>query len=198
MQESRVISRVEEKRVFVKGEGFVNQVTPIEFTAYQSRWGWHPVSYEDFQILKAIHKRYWETYRQACHWARWYRKEPQNRVLREREYSVPHSRQEPRHPVGWKVIGPWAEPEIDPLFIDKEGECGFYTKTEDGWGRGHYVPFRPLLGRPFPARWELRQGGNIVVDFQRVRKPVEDPEQLAPLDMAPYRAVWDAMTAEAV
>lgn len=35
-------------------------------TVYQSRWGWHPCSFEEFQQLKAMHKDVWELF-YACY-----------------------------------------------------------------------------------------------------------------------------------
>lgn len=41
---------------------------------YQSRWGYHPVSYETFLKLKELHKWYHMTLRHLGCWVRWNRK----------------------------------------------------------------------------------------------------------------------------
>ncbi|MCK5610051.1 hypothetical protein KAR91_49720 [Candidatus Pacearchaeota archaeon] len=84
---------------------------------FQSRWGNHPVSHEDFLILKAIHKRYWKSLRQAYIWMRWQRK-------------MDHNRQGP-------------EPKVDKLFIDTSKGWSFYAETKDGGSRCHSCLFRP-------------------------------------------------------
>lgn len=48
-------------------------------TAHQSRWGWHPVSYDDFIVLRRLHKRYWKAVHNAYRWARWTAKAERNR-----------------------------------------------------------------------------------------------------------------------
>lgn len=201
MQETRLVQTTETHRMLVTGKGYQDVKRAIEFTAYRSRWGWHPISLEDFRILRAVYKRYWETLRAAYQWARWFRKEPQNRVISEKLYheSGPNA----GSPRGRFIVGEWEEPTVDPLFIEKlgpgKGSFEFYTPRPCGFSRGHILPFRPLFGAPAP-RWSERHGDerSVILDFQRARKPVEDPQQLAPLDMTPYRAVWDAMMAGAV
>lgn len=42
--------------------------------AHQSRWGYHPVSYETFRKLKTLKKRYWQTVYAVARWRRWDRK----------------------------------------------------------------------------------------------------------------------------
>lgn len=46
---------------------------------YQSRWGWHGLSYPQFRLLKKLHKQVWEEYRTLCHIHRAMAKQPQNR-----------------------------------------------------------------------------------------------------------------------
>jgi len=47
--------------------------------AFQSRWGYHPCSYEFFLKLKRLHKWYWQTVYDFHRWHRWQRKDPVNR-----------------------------------------------------------------------------------------------------------------------
>lgn len=51
-------------------------------TTFKSRWGFHPCDYETFRKLKTIHKWYYKALHDYAKWERWYRKEPQNRVIR--------------------------------------------------------------------------------------------------------------------
>ncbi len=45
----------------------------------QSRWGFHPCTYETYQKLKFLKKHYWIAIREFHVWHRWWRKEPQSR-----------------------------------------------------------------------------------------------------------------------
>ncbi len=47
---------------------------------FQSRWGFHPATYEVFLKLKFLHKWYWQTLYDFHRWHRWQQKEEQNRV----------------------------------------------------------------------------------------------------------------------
>ena len=47
---------------------------------FQSRWGFHPCSYDDFLKLKRLHKWHWQTVHDFHRWHRWQRKLPHNRV----------------------------------------------------------------------------------------------------------------------
>ena len=46
---------------------------------HTSKWGFHTLSYEDFILLKALHKLTWEAWRESHRYARWARKEAHNR-----------------------------------------------------------------------------------------------------------------------
>jgi hypothetical protein len=62
-------------------------------TTYQSRWGYHPVDYATFCLLRKLSARYWRAVRRAAAWRRWARKAPHNR--------------------------PGPEPGLDPLFCER-------------------------------------------------------------------------------
>ena len=47
---------------------------------FQSRWGFHPCSYEVFLKLKQLHKWYWHTVYEFHRWHRWQRKLSHHRV----------------------------------------------------------------------------------------------------------------------
>ena len=55
--------------------------------AFQSRWGYHPCSYDLFLKLKYLHKWYWQTVFDFHRWHRWKRKDMQNRKGPEPAYS---------------------------------------------------------------------------------------------------------------
>ena len=48
---------------------------------FQSKWGFHPVSYETSKKLRFINKVFSKAQHVAGAWERWERKEPQNRVI---------------------------------------------------------------------------------------------------------------------
>jgi hypothetical protein len=182
-------------------------IKEIPFTAYRSKWGWHPISYEDFQILRELRKRFWQTLRMAYAWQRWARKAPQNRVVYTKLYaeSGPHA----GAVNGRAVVCALPEPQVDPLFIDTSKVSEFGAPNSRGnWGFGcrtHHCLFTPRLGaqivNPNRKAWSLAQRKKkpcIVEDFNLARMPQEDPEKLAPLDMAFYREVWAELTAGVV
>jgi hypothetical protein len=53
----------------------VPNTTPV----YESRWGYHPISRQDCQMLKALHRAYWVSVRQAKRRLEWNNKSPRNR-----------------------------------------------------------------------------------------------------------------------
>ncbi|MEM6258219.1 MAG: hypothetical protein AAGI37_07890 [Planctomycetota bacterium] len=48
--------------------------------AFQSRWGYHPCTYDVYRKLKDLHRWYWFCVYDFHRWNRWQRKQPQNRV----------------------------------------------------------------------------------------------------------------------
>lgn len=48
-------------------------------TTFQSRWGFHPCTFETFRKLKRLHKAYWEGRRLLAKQRRWNAKLPDNR-----------------------------------------------------------------------------------------------------------------------
>lgn len=188
-------------------------IKEIPFTAYRSKWGWHPVSYEDFQTLRELHKRFWQTLRVAYAWQRWARKAPQNRVvyrkIRNTGKALAYLTLSPETVIGKEVVCALPEPQVDPLFIDTSKVSEFGALNSQGnWGFGcrtHHCLFTPRLGaqivNPNRKTWSLAQREKkpcIVEDFNLARMPQEDPEKLVPLDMAFYREVWAELTAGVV
>jgi len=51
-----------------------------ETETHQSRWGFHPCSYETYLKLKFLNKFYVKGLRQIASWERWNRKMPHNRL----------------------------------------------------------------------------------------------------------------------
>ena len=83
---------------------------------YQSRWGFHPCSHEVFLKIKELHKWYYEELRRLANWRRWFRKEPQNRVICRK------IRNEQRQVVGKEVVRERPEPTYCPHFYSKHGK----------------------------------------------------------------------------
>lgn len=154
--------------------------TPKSLPVFQSRWGFHPVNYEDFLILKAIHRRYWERLTRAYRWQTWKRKTRQHKN------------------------GP--EPYIDPLFIDTATKSLFSTETKHSRGPGignrtHHLLFTRLLNNR-QTRYSVSDEGeggyittglDIIADFNSARMPQESAEKVEPIDMAPYRELFEKM-----
>ena len=80
---------------------------------HQSRWGYHPCSYETFAKLKRLKKAYWQRIRDSAAWERWARKEPQNRVIRKR------IRNEAGQVIGYEAPVPRPEPTVGPYVSPK-------------------------------------------------------------------------------
>jgi len=55
---------------------------------HSSRWGWHPVGYPDFLLLRRLKKEYFRALRAAAQHHRWERKLPKNRKGAEPPYSA--------------------------------------------------------------------------------------------------------------
>ena len=80
--------------------------------AHQSRWGYHPCSYETFAELKLLKKYHWRwIYAQAA-WERWDRKHPDNRVIRQRV------RNDEGQVIGYNT-SPRPEPKVGPYISEK-------------------------------------------------------------------------------
>jgi hypothetical protein len=178
----------------------------VPFTAHRSKWGWHPVSYEDFQILRDLHKRYWKTLRQAYAWQRWARKEPQNRVVYRKIRDKDGTWALKGQVIGREVVCALPEPRVDPIFIDTSKKSEFavpYQPKDSAYPtcRTHHCLFTPRLGPQIIGGYRgsrTKPRPCIVEDFQLARTPQEDPEKLATLDMSLYREVWAELTAGAV
>lgn len=161
--------------------------------AFESKWGFHPVDREDFAILKALHKLYWETWRQAYARMRWGRKMPHNRV----RYNK--LRNDAGQVTGYVMMGNIAQPFCDDRVIDWTKSTTF---TTDNGAKGlahrthtHYLPFQSIL-QTRRREWSDRLsryvdvGVNIVADFKLARTPQEKPADCTPIDMDSYRALY--------
>lgn len=80
---------------------------------YKSKFGCHPCDKETFLKLKEINKAYIEALRMKAAWDRWYRKAPQNRVMRKK------LRNSQGQVVFYMAPVPLPEPPINPIFHEK-------------------------------------------------------------------------------
>jgi len=129
--------------------------TALETKAYQSRWGYHSCDYETFLKLKKLNKLYFKALKMRAEWHRWYRKEPQNRVI------CKYKRDEQGRRISKEVIGPRPEPNIDSVFLKK-----IHVKSR--WD-GEYDTISFL-------------GFNIVKEYQNARIP-RKKENVIPMDV---------------
>ena len=88
--------------------------TTLKSKVYQSRWGFHPCSYEIFLKLKKLNGLYFKALQMRGEWERWDRKEPQNRVI------CKTKRDELGRKIGKEIVGPRLEPNIDNIFLKKQ------------------------------------------------------------------------------
>lgn len=146
--------------------------TESTVVAHQSRWGYHPVSREDFLVLKALKKRYWMGVKDAAEWCRWARKKESNRVRRQSvttETIGPDGEPKLNTVVG---ITPWPEPKLDEKVFPKKG-----MQFSGSWEpRPHW------FWLDVDARLK-----RINEDFDKARLPCSSPGDVTPLDMTPYR-----------
>lgn len=128
-------------------------------SVHRSRWGYHPCSYETFQLLKRLNALYEKTLRRLGEWKRWSRKQPQNRVRRQKV------RDGQGNCVGMQILGPWPEPALCPVFC-KRGEV---IRRHGDLAGGGAITVVQLLHRDIPDV------------YRAARTPVSSPEQVAPL-----------------
>lgn len=81
---------------------------------YKGKWGNYNCNYETYLMLRKIKKYYFKAQHQVGTWKRWYRKAPSNRVIREK------IRDAKGLLIGYKVIGPRAEPTVNPVLVSKD------------------------------------------------------------------------------
>jgi hypothetical protein len=93
---------------------------------HRSRWGWHPCDYETCRLLKRVHAYCLQARRGFAEWQRWRRKQPQNRVIRE------PVRDEQGSKVATRVVGPWPEPVLCPVFCTKAPRVAHAGPIGDG------------------------------------------------------------------
>lgn len=77
---------------------------------HKGRWGFYPCSYELYRKLKRLNFLAFMARRRLASWERWNRKEPQNRMLWQKQLG----------PRGWirKAIGPRPEPIVPPFDLE--------------------------------------------------------------------------------
>lgn len=76
---------------------------------HQSKWGWHPCDKEVFLKLKELNKIFVDALHKKAAWERWERKEPRNRVGRQK------LRDSNGKAVGYGIPVPLNEPELNGL-----------------------------------------------------------------------------------
>ena len=84
-------------------------MTTVTSNVFKSRWGYHSADYDTYRKLKALHKWYWMSLHMEANHERWYRKRPQNRILRR------WIRDEEGRKVAFEVVGPRLEPKSPPF-----------------------------------------------------------------------------------
>lgn len=93
---------------------------------FQSRWGYHPCSYETSRRLKLISKVYHRAINMAAKWKRWKRKDPKNRAIRQK------IRNELGQVIGYQKPIPMPEPILCPIFTTFDIRDGNTTVTTNG------------------------------------------------------------------
>lgn len=120
--------------------------------AHQSRWGFHPVSYQDYLMLKALHKYHFQALYQRGAWERWNNKDPQNRV------TFRKIRNEQGQVIGREITGKVGEPKYNL--------------------RGYVIQERQYWSSEQRKVVVDHKGLDIVRDFNSARYPVDTPDQV--------------------
>jgi hypothetical protein len=116
------------------------------------RWGYYPCNYQNWKTLKRLRFLRFVTMRRQAAWARWHRKQPQNRVIWRR------LRDAARRPIGWEQLSPWPEPRV-PAFMIREDRRG--RSVADDWVDALYREARRPLPEPRPV-WDEQTLARIV------------------------------------
>lgn len=124
---------------------------------YQSRWGFHPISYEASKKLRFINGVFAKEQHKAAAYVRWQNKMEHNRVVKERR--KPDGKRVPVLDSEGKPI-PIPEPVVNPLF--------------------HTVyPFEKKEYWSVPSRYKSTGLGEDFLHASRIaRKPVPTPEDV--------------------
>lgn len=80
---------------------------------HHGKFGFYPCDWQTFQKLRRLYGYYLLALSRNADWARWNRKQPQNRVLR-KWYRDAQGRR-----TGFEIVGPRTEPQLVPIFTEK-------------------------------------------------------------------------------
>lgn len=119
---------------------------------FQSRWGYHPCDYETFKKLKLISKAYRKAIVMVSRWKRWKRKDPKNRVIRQK------IRNDMGQVIGYEQPTPMPEPKICTVFT---------TLTPPEPNNQH--------------RYLITTGSEWLSEYSQARKPQLSPSAVKPL-----------------
>lgn len=126
----------------------------VSENVHKGRFGYYPCDYETFKKLKALHKLAWKALYETAAFNRWYRKEPQNRVIRKKI----------RNSAG-QVVGyaaPVARPQ--PQLTSPFGLFGL-------GGNSGFAGLAPELE-------------DVISDYRNARMPRKTPEEVRPLRLS--------------
>jgi len=139
-----------------------------ERIVYKSRWGWHPCDYETFKKLKVLNHACFKAIKRNARWRRWKRKDPHNRIIRKK------IKNSTGQTIGYKVIGPWLEPELCPVFSKKEKFKVHFDKNGKLYRDGFLDDFVDLI----------KIGYFIRTSYANARKPEQLKENVKELKVS--------------
>jgi hypothetical protein len=88
----------------------------------KGKYGYYPCNYEMYKKLKRLNLLYFDAMKSKNKWERWYKKDPHNRVTRQK------LRDSSGRVVGYEAPLPVAEPEVCPIFCKKITYSSFRDK----------------------------------------------------------------------
>lgn len=137
---------------------------------FESRWGFHPCSRETDRKLRKLNAAYQKALSSAAAWGRWERKEPHNRILRQKIYDEQNrvcGRQPVLDALGQPLKQP--EPKFCPVFCRKVLRKVHYDRS------GQWVP--KGVEREFVEVDDL----GIPAAARQARTPISSKEMVKPL-----------------
>jgi hypothetical protein len=149
---------------------------------FRSRWGFHPCDYAAFRKLKFLNQVHLRAVRMAKAWMRWKRKDPHNRIIRQR------IRNERGQVIGYADPVPLPEPRICPVFsqrvfetrlVDKKGvyfKDGFLEEkivTDDRWIPTDYTAARIPVANADDVRPLHQSVSELDAFYEEARRWIE-------------------------
>lgn len=133
---------------------------------FQGKYGWYPCDRETYHKLKKLNMAWNKALHAKARWERWDRKEPQNRVIRNK------IRNSNGRVVGYQAPVPMPEPAVSPIFCNKILKNVKIDKKGNYHKDGKIETFIEMIGL------------SIYEDYRKARYPVATEAECTSLSMS--------------